>query len=231
MDFSRLRQGEIIAAIGGLALFIFMFLPWFGFDVPDVEIPDVPGVDEGSIGTVSEVDSDISAWDGLTDIDGFLIAAAAFSGMALGGLAAAGKRLNLGGIRRGSITAILGSLAVALILWRLLANPADLKYGIFLGLAAAIAIAVGAILALREDGIEPLASVAGGRTRTAAASAPAATPRRASSAPKRATRSSSSSGSGSRSTSSRSKSSGSRSKSSGTRKTSTTRRRASGGKK
>jgi hypothetical protein len=75
---------------------------------------------------------------------------------------------------------VLGSLSVAIILWRLLANgEADLKVGIFLGLIAAGAVAYGALLALREDGIEPLVAVAGGRTRAAsAASAPKATPAR-----------------------------------------------------
>ncbi|MGE5745963.1 MAG: hypothetical protein ACM33U_01730, partial [Solirubrobacterales bacterium] len=50
------------------------------------------------------------------------------------------------------------------------------KIGIFLGLGAAIAITVGALMALREDGFEPLVAVAGGRGRTASAGAPAGTP-------------------------------------------------------
>ena len=30
MDVSRISQGEKIAAVGGILLFIFLFLPWFG---------------------------------------------------------------------------------------------------------------------------------------------------------------------------------------------------------
>lgn len=177
MDFSRLRNGEIVAAVGGLALFIFMFFDWFGGgveistsgtqNVPGIgEVPNAPSVEE----------TGVSAWDALADFSGFLIALAAVSGVALGGLAASGQRLNLGGVPRGAGTAALGSLAVLLILWRFFANPGDLKIGIFLGLAAAIAVAVGALLALREEGFEPLVKVPGGRTKVASASAPAATP-------------------------------------------------------
>jgi hypothetical protein len=154
LDFSRLRNGEIVAAASGLALFIFMFFHWFG--------------------------GGVSAWDALQDFSGFLIALAAVSGVALGVLAAAGQRINLP-FQRGVGTLVLGKLAVLLILWRILANPGDPKVGIFLGLIAAAGIAVGAWMALREDGFEPLVSVPGGRTTEAAttvasASAPAATP-------------------------------------------------------
>jgi hypothetical protein len=153
LDFSRLRNGEIVAAASGLALFIFMFFHWFG---------------------------GVSAWDALQDFSGFLIALAAVSGVSLGVLAAAGQRINLP-LQRGVGTLVLGKLAVLLILWRILANPGELKVGIFLGLIAAAGIAIGAWMALREDGFEPLVSVPGGRTTeapttVASASAPAATP-------------------------------------------------------
>ena len=58
------------------------------------------------------------------------------------------------------MTAALGSLAVLLILWRMLAGSPTLKIGIFLGLAAAVAITVGALMALAEDGFRPLVAVA-----------------------------------------------------------------------
>jgi hypothetical protein len=161
LDFSRLRNGEIVAAASGLALFIFMFFHWFG--------------------------GGVSAWDALQDFSGFLIALAAVSGVALGVLAAAGQRINLP-FQRGVGTLVLGKLAVLLILWRILANPGDPKVGIFLGLIAAAGIAVGAWMALREDGFEPLVSVPGGRTTeapttVASATAPAAATPRPATAP------------------------------------------------
>jgi hypothetical protein len=223
MDFSRLRQGEIVAGLAGLALIVFMFLPWFGTGLETPELPDVPeipGVDTGAF-EQPEVDDDLSGWDSLTDWDGFLIALAGLSGIALAGLAAAGRRLNLGDLPRGGGTAVLGALATLTIVFRLLADKGDLEFGIFLGLAAAIALTVGALLALREGGFEPLATVAGGRTRAATGGATTTT-RRASSGS--SSRSSSSRSSSSSSTKSRSgarsggsRSSGSRSRSSSSR--------------
>jgi hypothetical protein len=153
LDSSRLRTGELVAGIGGIALFVFLFFDWFGGG--------------GFSGNQS-------GWDGLgADSTGFIVALTSIAGMALGLLAMTGQRVNVP-LPRGGVTAVLGSLSVAIILWRFFANPGDLKIGIFLGLAAAVAIAIGAILALREDGVEPLVSVPGGRTRAASASAPTA---------------------------------------------------------
>jgi hypothetical protein len=214
LDFSRLRNGEIVAAVSGLALFIFMFFSWFGggVEISTGGTQDVPGIGEIPNEPAPE-ETGVSAWDALQDFSGFLIALAAVSGITLGALAAAGQRINLP-FQRGVGTLVLGKLAVLLILWRILANPGDLKIGIFLGLIAAAGIAIGAWIALREDGFEPLLKVPGGqtteaRTTVASATAPAATPTpRPSSAPG----SSSSGGSrSSRSTAAKSRAGGSKS--------------------
>jgi hypothetical protein len=167
VDSSRLRTGEIVAGIGGVALFVFLFFNWFG---GGAEV-------SGSLanGTVTLSHPGISGWDALIDLPGFLIILSGVSGIALAYLAAAGQQVNIP-LRRGSVTALLGALAVLLILWRMFAGSPTLKIGVFLGLAAAIAITAGALMALGEDGFEPLVAVAGGRTRAASASAPAATP-------------------------------------------------------
>ena len=167
MDSSRLRTGEIVAGIGGVALFVFLFFDWFG---GGAEV-------SGSLvnGTAVLSHPGISGWDALTDLPGFLIILSGISGIALAYLAAAGQRVNIP-VRRGAVTAMLGALAVLLILWRMFAGSPTLKIGVILGLGAAIAITAGALMALGEDGFEPLVAVAGGRTRAASASAPAATP-------------------------------------------------------
>ncbi len=181
MDFSRLRNGEIVAAISGLALFIFMFFNWFGggIEISTGGTQDVPGI--GEIPSEPSIEeTGVSGWDSLADFSGFLIALAAVSGVTLGALAVAGRRINLP-FQRGVGTLVLGMLAVLLILWRMLANPGDLEIGIFLGLIAAAGIAIGAWVALREDGFEPLLKVPGGRTkvglRERAGGDPNATPR------------------------------------------------------
>ena len=170
MDSSRLRTGEIVAGIGGLALFVFLFFDWFGGGA------EVTGSLVNGTATLSH--PGISGWDALTDLPGFLIILSGVAGISLACLAAAGQRVNVP-VRRGAVTALLGALAVLLILWRMFAGSPTLKIGVFLGLAAAIAITAGALMALGEDGFEPLVAVAGGRSRTASASAPAATPPKA----------------------------------------------------
>jgi hypothetical protein len=167
LDSSRLRTGEIVAGIGGVALFLFLFFDWFGGGA------EVTGNVVNGTATLSH--PGISGWDALTDLPGFLIVLSGVAGIALAYLAAAGQRVNVP-VRRGAITALLGALAVLLILWRMFAGSPTLKIGVFLGLAAAIAITAGALMALGEDGFQPLVAVAGGRTRAASASAPAETP-------------------------------------------------------
>jgi hypothetical protein len=184
LDSSRLRTGEIVAGIGGLALFVFLFFDWFGGGA------EVSGSLVNGTATLSH--PGISGWDALADLPGFLIILSGASGIALAYLAAAGQRVNIPA-RRGAVTALLGALAVLLILWRMVAGSPTLKIGVFLGLAAAIAITAGALMALGEDGFQPLVAVAGGRTRAASANAPAATPRAPATVP--ATTSTGSSGS------------------------------------
>jgi hypothetical protein len=253
LDSSRLRTGELVAGIGGVALFVFLFFDWFSGGA------EVTGSLVAGTATLSH--PGISGWDALTDLPGFLIILSGVAGIALAFLAAAGQRVNVP-VRRGATTALLGTLAVLLILWRMFAGSPTLKIGVFLGLGAAIAITAGALMALAEDGFQPLVSVAGGRTRAASAAAPPATPApapaatpaksssrssggssttkrsttRKSSTAKKSSRSGGSKSGGSRAKSSSSRSSSSRgrstsrAKSSGSR-SSGTRKRSSGGRK
>ena len=139
LDFSRLRQGEIVAGIGGIALIVFLFFDWF----------------EGT-----------SGWSAYgADLTGFIIALAGFTAVKFAGLAAMGKRLNIP-VPRGGITLVLGALASLIIIWSILAADFDgIKFGLILGLAAAVAITAGSVLALRERGWEPLVND-GGATRS-----------------------------------------------------------------
>jgi hypothetical protein len=223
LDSSRLRTGEIVAGIGGIALFVFLFFDWFGGGA------EVTGSLVNGTATLSH--PGVSGWDALTDLPGFLIILSGVSGIALASLAAAGQRVNIP-VRRGTITALLGTLAVLLILWRMVAGSPTLKIGVFLGLGAAIAVTAGALMALGEDGFEPLVAVAGGRTRAASASAPAATP-----APRPGTAPAQSASNSSGTTTKRSTAkkpaarSGSKAKSSSSRSSSTKRKSSSTGSK
>ena len=195
MDSSRLRGGELVAGIGGIALFVFLFFDWFG---GGAEV-------SGSLanGTVTLSHPGISGWDALTDLPGFLIILSGISGIALAYLAWAGQRVNIP-LQRGAVTALLGALATLLILWRMFAGSPTLEIGVFLGLAAAIDITIGALMALGEDGFQPLVA--------ASASAPAATP-----PTKRSKAKKSAGSSGSKAKSSKSRSNSTKKKSSSSR--------------
>jgi 4-amino-4-deoxy-L-arabinose transferase-like glycosyltransferase len=214
VDASRLRTGEIVAGGGGIAMFVFLFFDWFS---GGAELT-------GSVGNLTVSHAGISGWDALTDLPGFLIILAAVSGIALLCLAAGGQRLNIPA-PRGGVTATLGSLAVLLILWRMFAGSPTLKIGIFLGLAAAVAITVGALKALAEDGFQPFVAASAAPTRVAAASAPPANPappastatKKTSTAAKKRSPAKKSSGTSRKSTSAKPRSSGGK-RSSGSKK-------------
>ena len=162
MDASKLRTGEITAALGGLALFIILFFNWVGAE----------GSDEG-----------LSGWDYLGgDVTGFIVFLAATVAMTLGVLASLERRRPMGNWPWGGPTTALGVLAFDIVIWRLFTVPdgGELKVGIFLGLIAAGAIAVGGYLTLREGGRDLLAGGAparrssGATTTKAVAKKPAA---------------------------------------------------------
>ena len=144
MDSSKLRTGELVAGIGGVALFVFLFFDWFGGGAGgDRQRGRRHGDPDRSPG--------VSGWDALTDLPGFLIILSGVAGIALacsGDRRAAGEHPGTPGRRHRG----LGTLAILLILWRMFAGSPTLKIGIFLGLAAAIAITAGALMALRRTG-------------------------------------------------------------------------------
>jgi hypothetical protein len=138
LDFSRLRPGEIIASLGGLALFVFLFLDWLG--------------EEGS-------DVGLSGWDYLgVDVTGFIVFLASGIALFLGVSAALGRRNPLFSLPWGGPTTVLGVLAFDIVLWRLFTVPdgSQVQFGLFLGLVSAAAIAVGGYRTLQEGGSDPL---------------------------------------------------------------------------
>jgi hypothetical protein len=138
VDTSRLSQGELIAGVSGLALFVVLFLPWYGVDV--------------NVGGFSASES-ASAWEAfdMTDIVLFLVAA-----VAVGAAAVRLADAVPDGIPVATIVTGAGALAVLLVLYRLIDLPGpDIpdvagagidfgrRFGIFLGLIAAGGVAYG----------------------------------------------------------------------------------------
>lgn len=135
MDTSRLSVGDQIAAASGVVLLISLFLPWYGIDV--------------NLGGIATGSASASAWEalGFIDILLFLVAVVAI------GVPVAKAAGSLPNDVPGPLLVLAaGGLAVLLVLFRIIDLPTpDLgggidfsrKWGIFLGLIAAVGVAYG----------------------------------------------------------------------------------------
>jgi hypothetical protein len=148
MDTGRLRTGELIAAVSGVALLIVMFLPWFGVDFGGGEALEGLGVDV----SVPEVSEDFNAWESFDFIDLVLFVTAVVA-IGLGVAAAMSQQVNLP-VATSAIVAGLGILATVLVIYRILdpVGEADRKFGLFLGLIAAAGVAYGGWRSMQEEG-------------------------------------------------------------------------------
>jgi hypothetical protein len=150
MDVDRLSTGEKIAGVSAVLLFVFMFFDWFSVDV------------SASSGLISaSASTGGSAWDALDTIPVFLmIAIVAAVGVAVVRITDAAFEPT---ISMNAVVAVLGALAVVLILYRIVDTPGggsvpgvsvDVSpaIGIFLGLIAAAGITYGGYRAMQEEG-------------------------------------------------------------------------------
>lgn len=140
-EFQKLNTGEQVAAGSALALLVCMFFGWFNF------------------GFTAQ-----SAWESLHYISPILAVAIAFTvGVAL--VKASGK--SLGDVPDGSTIFVLGCIATALVLFRLI-DPVSypgaegfeasgsVEAGLFLGLLASAGIAAGGYLATGGTALDQL---------------------------------------------------------------------------
>ena len=140
MDTDRLSQGQLIAAVSAIALFIVSFLPWFG-------TPEVTGIGPGG-GSIT-IGGNYNMWEGENPLDIYLLivilVALVPAALALGG----GGDQPLAPIA----TTLLAGVGTLLIIYQLFDQPGDLgtKIGIWLGLLACAGITVGGYLAMQED--------------------------------------------------------------------------------
>jgi hypothetical protein len=135
----------MLAGVAGAALFIIMFLKWFG-------LPEVAGVEIEGFAEAAGADTSISAWQAFDFID-IVLFLAVIAGVGLMVLAAAQSNVNLP-VAASAITAGLGILASLLVLYRIIDPPGELdrSYGVFLGLIASAGIAIGGWMAMQEEG-------------------------------------------------------------------------------
>ena len=141
MDFARISFGEMIAAVSGFLLILFMFLPWFGY-----------GVDIGDFGSV-----DRNFWE-VSDILDILLLLVGLIAVGVALARAAGAMPANLPAPVGTIVLGAGALAVLIVLFRLLVPPdggideldVSRKIGVFLGLLAAAGVAFGGYTASNE---------------------------------------------------------------------------------
>jgi hypothetical protein len=130
MDLRRLRIGEWITAGSGICLLVSLFLPWYG----------------------SSSAPDTSGWQSLALLD-IVLALIAATAVALLVVTAA-QRLPAVPLTLNTFVALAGLLAVVLVLVRLADLPGDAdarEWGLWIGLAGALGIAAGALVAMRDE--------------------------------------------------------------------------------
>jgi hypothetical protein len=164
----RLSRGEQVAGIAGLVLILVMFLfAWYGFE----------GVQGGD------------AFDAYDDWVNIILVFTSFAAMSL---ALFGSSVARAEIPLSVITTVLGAVSAVIIFIYILSPPGvggevgglgidvdlDRKFGVWLGLASAIAIAIGGYMAMQEEGTSfgDTADRLGGGRAGGAPPPPAATP-------------------------------------------------------
>lgn len=154
MDLDKLNTGEKLAGASGIALFLIMIIfSWFGIEVAGFGSP------EGA-----------NAFQAFGVID-IVLLITVIAAIALPAVALLEARVDLP-VALSAIVALLGIISVVLVLFRIISPPdfgipsavdvgfgevdtgADTtrEFGVFLGLLAAIGVAVGGWLSMQEEG-------------------------------------------------------------------------------
>ena len=143
MELSRLRRGDLVAGLGGVALLVVMFLDWYS-----------AGGNATFQGQEIDISLGFNAWQAFSITD-LILALTALSGIALAVLTASRRSPALP-VAAGVITSTLGALATLLVFYRILNQPGpnefiEVKFGAFLGFLAVLAVTAGGCLAMRDE--------------------------------------------------------------------------------
>ena len=143
MELTRLRAGELIAAAGGVALLVVMFLDWYAAG----GTTEVAGRD-------LEISVGFNAWQafGITDI---LLALTALAGIGLAVVTASHRSPALP-VAASVITTAVGAFATLLVFYRILNQPGpnefiEVQIPAFLGFLCVLAITAGGWLSMRDE--------------------------------------------------------------------------------
>ncbi|HWB68710.1 MAG TPA: hypothetical protein VG518_01910, partial [Solirubrobacterales bacterium] len=149
MDLNRLTQGEKIAGVSAILLFIFMFFDWYSVSI------------SGGGQSFGVSGSGGNAWDTLDFIPIVLLITI------IAAIANAAIEASESGIETpvygGTVVTVLGVISTLLILFRIIDTPTfasfggvsadgSVELGIFLSLLAAAGISFGGYRAMQEEG-------------------------------------------------------------------------------
>jgi hypothetical protein len=137
LDANRLSQGQMIAGVSAIALFIVSFLPWLG-------TAEIVGPNGGSIGGNSNM------WEAENPLDIYLLIVILVALVpAVLAFAGGGGDAPLAPFA----TTILAGVGTLLIFYQLFDHGEgfSVKVGLILGLIACGAITVGGYLSMQED--------------------------------------------------------------------------------
>jgi hypothetical protein len=130
VDLRRLRRGEWLAGIGGVALLVALFLDWYSVD-----------------------GSGASAWESFSVVDIALALTGAFA-IAVAVVTSL-HRAGAVPIATASLLGSIGFVTALLAVWRVLDPPGSgdvsREAGLWVGLAALVAIAAGNIAAMKDE--------------------------------------------------------------------------------
>jgi hypothetical protein len=155
---SRLRAGEWTAVAGGAALLVTLFLPWFDVEIPQQTVQQRQFGGGGVLNVLNTyaVDGWGSGWDAL----GWLIIVIALAAVGCAAWLAIVNAVNgpvAQTVAASVLTATAGTLAFVVLALRALVfqpGPNDivvLRYGAWLGLLAALVLALGGWWAMKDE--------------------------------------------------------------------------------
>jgi hypothetical protein len=136
VNSNRISQGQLLAGIAAIALFIFSWLPWFG-------TPEIAGLGGVTVG------GNLNMWEAENPLDIYLLMVIllALTPAVLAFMGGGGAPMIP------FATALLGAVGAILIFYQLFDNLGDLKVGIWLSLLATLGITVGGYLSMQEEAV------------------------------------------------------------------------------
>ena len=144
MTITKVRAGDVLAGVGGIALLVVMFFPWYRF---------LEGVYEGSR-TIAPGDTDQSAWEAFTV---FVVPLVVLAALGIAMLATTlFQRTQAWPVAAQVFTAFVGVITSLWMIIRLINPPgpnfaADRLWGVWAGTLCVLAITAGAWWSMRDE--------------------------------------------------------------------------------